>query len=82
MKFWFYAVLSESQAWYNIAIQADCKQSAIALLNKKFPYATVLEIEQGHLVSQPFVTTKNDPRINGCNVEFLGSQKAVAGQDY
>jgi hypothetical protein len=47
MKFWFYAVLSESQAWYNIAIQADCKQSALALLGKKYPHAQILEIEQG-----------------------------------
>jgi hypothetical protein len=47
MKFWFYAVLSEPAAWYTIAIQADCQQSALGLLSKKFPHAQVLEIEQG-----------------------------------
>jgi hypothetical protein len=34
------------------------------------------------IVTRAAAIRANDPRINGCNVEFLGAQPAKCGQDY
>jgi hypothetical protein len=44
MKFWFYAVIVETEAWFNAAIRAENELQARKILATKFPHGRIHDI--------------------------------------